>query len=47
MSKGHIFLAQNSDVDYVRQACALALTIKKYNKHKKGIMSKKVKTRRR
>jgi hypothetical protein len=33
MSKGHIFLAQNSDVDYVRQACALALTIKKYNKH--------------
>lgn len=31
MSKGHVFLAQNSDVDYVRQACALALTIKKHN----------------
>jgi hypothetical protein len=32
MSKGHVFLAQNSDVDYVRQACALALSIKKFNK---------------
>jgi hypothetical protein len=32
MSKGHIFLAQNSDVDYVRQACGLALSIKKFNK---------------
>lgn len=31
MSKGHIFLAQNSSTDYVRQACALALTIKKHN----------------
>jgi hypothetical protein len=31
MSKGHVFIAQNSDVDYVRQACALALSIKKYN----------------
>jgi hypothetical protein len=33
MSKGHIFLAQNSDVDYVRQAYALALTIKKHNQN--------------
>ncbi len=33
MTKGHVFVAQNSDVDYVRQACALALTIKKYNKN--------------
>lgn len=32
MSKGHIFIAQNSDVNYVRQACALALSIKKHNK---------------
>jgi hypothetical protein len=31
MSKGHIFLAQNGNVDYVRQACALALSIKKFN----------------
>lgn len=31
MDKGHVFLAQNSDVDYVRQACALALSIKKHN----------------
>lgn len=30
-TKGHIFLAQNSDVDYVRQAYALALSIKKHN----------------
>lgn len=29
---GHIFLAQNSDIDYVRQAYALALSIKKNNK---------------
>lgn len=35
MSKGHVFLAQNSDVDYVRQACALALSIKKFNKENK------------
>jgi hypothetical protein len=32
MSKGHVFIAQNSNVDYVRQACALALSIKKFNK---------------
>jgi hypothetical protein len=32
MTKGHVFLAQNSDVDYVRQAAALALSIKKHNK---------------
>lgn len=32
MSKGHVFLAQNSNVNYVRQACALALSIKKFNK---------------
>jgi hypothetical protein len=32
MSKGHIFLAQNSNVNYVRQAYALALSIKKFNK---------------
>jgi hypothetical protein len=32
MSKGHIFLSQNSDVDYLRQAYALALSIKKFNK---------------
>lgn len=32
MTKGHLIFAQNSDVDYVRQAYALALTIKKYNK---------------
>ena len=32
MSKGHVFIAQNSDVDYVRQACALALSIKRFNK---------------
>ncbi len=31
MSKGHVFLAQNSDVDYVKQAYALALSIKLYN----------------
>lgn len=31
MSKGHVFVAQNSDINYVRQACALALSIKKYN----------------
>lgn len=30
---GHIFLAQNSDVDYVRQAYALALSIKANNIH--------------
>jgi len=34
MSKGHVFLAQNSSVDYVRQACALALSIKKHNGQK-------------
>lgn len=32
MSKGHIFLAQNSDINYLRQAYALALSIKKFNK---------------
>lgn len=32
MTKGHIFLAQNSDVNYVRQAYALALSIKIFNK---------------
>lgn len=32
MSKGHVFVAQNSDVDYVRQAYALALSIKVNNK---------------
>ena len=32
MTKGHVFLAQNSNVDYVRQAAALALSIKKHNK---------------
>ena len=31
MSKGHVFLAQNSDVDYVKQAYALALSIKHNN----------------
>jgi hypothetical protein len=31
MSKGHVFLAQNSDVDYVKQAYVLALTIKLHN----------------
>jgi hypothetical protein len=31
MTKGHVFLAQNSDVDYVRQAYALALSIKHNN----------------
>lgn len=32
MSKGHVIFAQNSNVNYVRQAYALALSIKKYNK---------------
>jgi hypothetical protein len=32
MTKGHLIFAQNSDTDYVRQAYALALTIKRYNK---------------
>ena len=32
MSNGHIFLAQNSDINYVRQAYALSLSIKKFNK---------------
>lgn len=32
MSKGHVFVAQNSNVDYIRQAYALALTIKNKNK---------------
>lgn len=32
MSKGHIFLAQNSKTDYVLQAYVLAKTIKKHNK---------------
>lgn len=32
MSKGHVFLAQNSDISYVTQAYALALSIKANNK---------------
>jgi hypothetical protein len=32
MTKGHLIFAQNSGVDYVREAYALALTIKRYNK---------------
>lgn len=32
MSKGHLFFAQNSGVDYLTQAYAAALTIKKHNK---------------
>lgn len=32
MSKGHVFLAQNSSVDYIKQAYALALSIKAHNK---------------
>jgi hypothetical protein len=32
MSKGHVFLAQNSSTDYVLQAYTLALTIKQHNK---------------
>lgn len=32
MSKGHVFLAQNSKVDYVTQAFCLAATIKNNNK---------------
>lgn len=32
MTKGHLIFAQNSDVDYVREAYALALTIKTHNK---------------
>ena len=32
MSKGHVFLAQNSNVSYVTQADALALSIKLHNK---------------
>ncbi len=35
MSKGHVFLAQNSDVDYVEQAYALALSIKIHNQENK------------
>jgi hypothetical protein len=31
MNKGHVFLAQNSNVDYIRQAYALALSIKIFN----------------
>ena len=31
MTKGHLIFAQNSDYDYVKQAYALALTIKKHN----------------
>ena len=33
MNRGHVFLAQNSDVNYVRQAYALATSIKKFNKN--------------
>lgn len=32
MTKGHLIFAQNSDIDYVRQAYALALSIKQHNK---------------
>lgn len=32
ISRGHLFFAQNTDVDYVKQAYAAALTIKKHNK---------------
>lgn len=32
MTQGHLIFAQNSNVDYVRQAYALALTIKTHNK---------------
>lgn len=32
MSKGHVFLAQNSNINYLRQAYALALSIKTHNK---------------
>jgi hypothetical protein len=31
MNKGHVILAQNSTTDYLRQAYALALSIKKFN----------------
>lgn len=31
MNKGHVFLAQNSEVNYIRQAYALALSIKIHN----------------
>ena len=32
MTQGHLIFAQNSNIDYVKQAYALALTIKKHNK---------------
>lgn len=32
-NRGHLFFAQNSGVDYVTQAYAAALTIKKFNKY--------------
>jgi hypothetical protein len=32
MNKGHLIFAQNSSINYVRQAYALALSIKKFNK---------------
>lgn len=35
MDKGHVFLAQNSETDYVTQAYALALSIKTHNKNNK------------
>jgi len=31
MSKGHVIFAQNSSINYIRQAYALALSIKKHN----------------
>lgn len=31
MNRGHVIFAQNSSIDYVRQAYALALSIKKFN----------------
>jgi len=33
LDRGHLFLAQNGDINYVRQAYALALSIKANNQH--------------
>lgn len=35
MSRGHLFFAQNTNIDYVTQAYCAALTIKKFNKFNK------------
>lgn len=35
LNRGHLFFAQNTGVDYVTQAYAAALTIKKYNQYNK------------